>query len=67
MGTMDIALPTHLQHVPWALGIAALIGFALATLWYVRSFRRAPIEPPLVPGSRSDGADEGTVGRDPRG
>lgn len=63
---MDIALPAHLLHVPWGIGVAALIGFGLATVWFVRSFRRAPLDPPARPGSGANAADDGAMARDRR-
>ena len=63
---MDIALPTHLLHVPWGIGVAALIGFGLATVWFVRSFRRAPIDPPTASRSGGNAADESAAARDRR-
>ena len=63
---MDIALSAHLLHVPWGVGVAALIGFGLATVWFVRSFRRAPLDPPVPPASGGNAADESAIARERR-
>ena len=64
---MELALPTHLLHIPWAIGVVALIGFGVATAWFVRIFRRAPTDPPAVPGPGRRAADKSAVARDRRG